>query len=137
MPDINCNIDIAFEYRDSVPVFSYFLRTCSPGWQVSLDGNIRPPDHARVIRIRLVSPGDATLYGLRFSTRNDDFPNDPTKDRYFDHTDGQVEIVSKEKSGEIVFRLVAQHTLLYYQLGIQSGSEIVWDDPRVYNDGSQ
>lgn len=137
MTNVNCRISLQFDNTGSEPVFNYVLENCSPGWQVSQDGNIRPPTRERVIRIRINSPAKASVYGLRLSTSDSNFPRNPEQEPYFNDTDDQAQVLPSTASNEVTFELEDQHQVLYYQFGILVDGEIFWDDPRVYNDGSQ
>lgn len=133
----NCQIDVTFAFQSSEPVFRYLLTGASPGWQVSLDGNIRPPHRGRVIELRLTAPKDAEFYGLRFANKESEFPDDPNADPWFNDTGGQARIIGTKSAHALNFELDRQSSEIYYQLGIKADNQVVWDDPRIYSDGSQ
>ncbi|QOC22370.1 hypothetical protein IC757_15370 [Wenzhouxiangella sp. AB-CW3] len=133
----DCLVEVNFSFRSSEPVFQYLLTSSSPGWQVSQDGNIRPPRRGRVVELRLAEASNAEFYGLRFANKDSEFPDDPNADRWFNDTHGQARMLNSRSARTLNFELDGQSHEIYYQLGINADGRIVWDDPRIYSDGSQ
>jgi hypothetical protein len=154
----NCAITLYFYAGDpktaTPPNFSYTCTHSSLGWRVQTNGSIHPPSQSRIVQIRLdaypvllerpprfagfrmglmsVPQDDADTYwtpdgelsrlGVRMLT-----PGYPTK-----------KSTTWETFGPLTFDLTEARERFVYSLAVSIGeSGPVWDDPKIYDDGSQ
>jgi hypothetical protein len=117
--------------------FSYEMVSGNHGWAVDNSGNITTPPSKRVIRFDLHAEVDARVFGLRFALKESEFPKNANKEPWFNHSGLQAFVPMTSNLKESVsFVLDHQLTNILYQFGVQHSGGIVWDDPRIYSDGS-
>ena len=153
----NCAITLYFCVGDpkmnKPPGFSYYCTNSSPGWNVQSNGSIHPPSRRRLVQIRLDAyPSErerpAWFAGFRLGlmsvahktdsnwTPKDELaklgvraltPRYPTKSSKTWRT-----------LGPLVFDLTEATDRLAFSLAVSvDGGDPCWDDPRIYDDGSQ
>lgn len=153
----NCVITLYY-YRGNEPVqppsFTFHCTNRSQGWQVETNGSIFPPSQKRVIQFRLdVFPSDrdkpAKFAGFRianlesFQLTEDNWTSrDILKDLGVEPGDNYPSTADDYRNwrteGPLIFDLTNAESRLAYCLAVGvEGSEPDWDDPKIYDDGSQ
>lgn len=143
-PIPNCAVTLHF-FEDRSH-FSYTCTNSSRGWQVLPDGSIHPPPKSRVVQIRLIGIPNAAveLAGLQFaSTETFQGPAwTPTSEL------DTLEITVSTPDGypptnqtagplTIDFTKLTAGTRLFYRLAVAGSDGVLhWDDPKIYDDGS-
>jgi hypothetical protein len=138
------------------PRFSYYCAASSPGWTVLTDGSIHPPSRSRVIQIgldRWLNNGGSTVRfaGFRIGSQPDLLPS-PNWTPQDQLESLGVEVATPEGTypppgdttpGPLTLtlgtpELPPPHPRLFYCLAVQVGTgSPEWDDPKIYDDGSQ
>ncbi len=118
--------------------FSYEMVPGNHGWAVETNGNITTPPRKRIIRLDLHTEVDgASIFGLRFALEESKFPKDASKEPWFNHSGLQAFVpMTNHSKHSVSFVLDHQLTNVLYQFGVQYSGGIIWDDPRIYSDGS-
>jgi len=117
--------------------FSYEMVSGNHGWAVDATGNINTPPRKRVIRLDLHSEVDARIFGLRFALKESDFPANAEQEPWFNHSGLQAFVpMTSNLKDSVCFVLDHQLTNILYQFGVEYSGGIVWDDPRIYSDGT-
>lgn len=136
---VSSTINVFFKPGKSDPDddFCYEMVTDDHGWEVDSHGNITPPPRKKVIQMRLHSDVNANFFGMRFALDQSAFPTGQREQPWFNDSDWQAFVPMAEKvEREITFVLDHQVSQVLYQLGVIYDDRIVWDDPRIYSDGS-
>ena len=142
----NCAITLYF--FESEDRFSYVGTNSSLGWQVQPDGSIHPPSSSRVIQFSLNDYPARILFGaFQIAVNPQDFPSDST---HWPPLPPQVTVVSPTPypppqndatlAGPLIFDFGGQVTRLSYRLAVVVESDptvLHWDEPKIYDDGSQ
>ena len=137
--------------------FSYLCTACTPGWQVATDGCIRPPYRSRRVQFSLSK--ESILLGTVFagfwfgkaipsppSQPSVHWPAYPSDDPSAPQvsvatTPGNLHPAETETlppNESLMFDFTKSTGPLYYQLAVAvDGGAPIWDDPRIYDDGSQ
>jgi hypothetical protein len=156
----NCSIILYFSPGDpslaTSPSFSYYCTNSSPGWSVGANGSIHPPSKQRIVQIRLdlyafelVNPA-AQFAGFRMglvnASRKVDSDSNWTPKAELRKLGVRILTprypTKKSKtwrtSAPLVFDMTEAKDRLVYSLAVSAGSsDPVWDDPKIYDDGSQ
>jgi hypothetical protein len=156
----NCAITLYYYRGDPAQAvsssFSYYCTDCSQGWNVQTNGSIHPPSKQRIVQIRLDAfpldelEGPAMFAGFRMNLM--DAPLKDASDSYWTpehelhklgvkiHTPRYPKKNSKtwKTLGPLLFDMTGAKGRLAYTLAVSvGGSEPDWDDPKIYDDGSQ
>lgn len=159
-PMPSCVITLYFLKGDRAeavpPQFLYFCTNSSQGWHVQTNGSIHPPLRKRVVQIRLNDFEDDPENPLRLSGFQMVAPGQkwPLKDdsglnwtsrkalkalgvkivsprQYPPKASGRVGLMTFDFTG-------ATKRQILYRLAVSAGdSEPIWDDPKIYDDGSE
>jgi hypothetical protein len=134
--------------------FSYYCKSSSQGWTVQSNGSIHPPSRQRIVRIDLDAfPRDpkfpAVFAGFRMGLMEYPFQ---MSDSYWTPW-GNLESLGVKPliegyptenttdwwtSEPLVFDMTEARGRLAYSLAVRVGdSDPDWDDPKIYDDGSQ
>lgn len=161
MPSItpNCAITLYF-YEDSAR-FTYSMDLCSEGWRVQPDGGIHPPSRERVVEIALrgYPDSDLSFAGLQIVSDPRSFPpksepwtsvDELTKLGVAVHSPASYPppkdaAGNQPTPGPLTLEFGPSPSsepsspALYYRLAVLLGGTdcLHWDDPKIYNDGSQ
>jgi hypothetical protein len=140
MADLNCAIVLSLYDADTTPRFSYHCSSSSSGWLVQTDGSIHPPSRSRTIQIRAGYPSGARFTGFQLVSEPANF-KPRTTDPWWVETG--LEGCVKEPdpfpppSNEALVLTLdftdAPSGLLFYQLALDGH----WDEPKIYDDGSE
>jgi hypothetical protein len=128
------------------PRFSYSCTNSARGWHVEADGSIHPPSKSRIILISLNGfPTSVAFAGLQFSPTNS-FPDEPHWTAESTLIDFAVAVAISDNvyppsdgltNGPLILAFNAP-ARLFYRLAVQDASgSLIWDDPKIYDDGSQ
>ncbi len=154
-PIVIPNCAITLHFYEGSSRFSYSCTSSSHGWQVQPDGSIHPPSKSRIVQITLngFPTGDVSFAGFQIAS-TDDFqgPNwTPTSDLTalgvaVSTPDGYPSNPSgtQTTSGPLTIDFGAPPlqsppvSRLFYRLAVVvgSGSVLHWDEPKVYDDGT-
>lgn len=152
VPD--CAITLHYYYYlpfGSPSSFSYYCTSSSHGWNVQSNGSIHPPSKRRIVQIRLdafppVSP--AVFAGFRMGRMQN--PIQMTDSRWTPR--GELESLGVKpliegypsennttwSTQELLFDMTHATERLAFALAVRVGdSDPDWDDPKIYDDGSQ
>jgi hypothetical protein len=142
----NCAVTLHF-YEDSAR-FSYICTNSSRGWQVLSDGSIHPPSKSRIVQIGLrgFPNTDIKFAGLQL-TSTDIFQGanwTPTSEHdrlgvVVSTPDGYPP-PNQTTAGPLTlnFTGLESNTRLFYRLAVAGSDGILhWDDPKIYDDGSE
>ena len=131
------SVVVRVDYDPDQLGFTYSMLPGDHGWHVDKAGNITPPPRKRVIRFELAPDSQATIFGLRFAMTESKFPAKTRTQPWFNESGLQAFVPMTESvSGSVSCVLENQVTAVLYQFGIEYQGGIVWDDPRIYSDGS-
>lgn len=135
------------------PRFSYYCTNSSLGWHVQTDGSIHPPSKQRIVQIRLDAypielERPARFAGFRLGLMNVAHKTDSNWTPKDDLRKLGVKVhtprypTRKTKTwktlGPLVFDMTEATDRLAFSLAVSIGSSApVWDDPKIYDDGSQ
>ncbi len=143
----NCAVTVHFD--ETVARFSFCCGFSSTGWQVGADGSIFPPSPHRVIQFTTAGFPDSTRFGgFQVAESPDGFP---AKDIHWPPLPPHVTAISPTPYppadndatfDKLVFDFEDHQThtrpRYFYRLAVTDGDGILhWDDPRIYNDGSE
>ena len=130
------------------PRFSYYCTNRARGWQVEPDGSIHPPSRSRIIQIGLSGfPVDcgASFAGLQFTSAEFSEESDPWPSAQALASLG-VQVATPADSyppangttaGPLRLTFDDAQRRLFYRLAVQDRNGLHWDDPKIYDDGSQ
>lgn len=158
----DCAITLYFDPKDSFNPkdpksydFLYYCTSSSTGWTVQTGGSIHPPSRSRIVEIRLdrhVLVAGQSLMFAAFQVGKDVFwqselpshwaPKDELLRDFGVRmlTPGYPEKGSMTwKTGEpLLFDMTAATDRFFYRLALSTKSgPLMWDDPKIYDDGSQ
>jgi|GEM_PF-2824143 len=143
MPDPNCKIHISlFDEHTAVPRFAYVCAGSTSGWQVMPDGNILPPSRSRVLQFRPRYPSGAVLTGFQIVSGSADLlPLESLPWHIGEHLGKQIKVIAPNpfplRQGEapdVILDFTGMTSnLLSYRLAVNG----IWDDPKIYDDGSE
>lgn len=129
------------------PRFSYYCTHRARGWHVELDGSIHPPARTRIVQIGLSGfPEDcgASFGGLQFSStgfpEEDDIWSSSQALASFGvevATPGDYPPASGSTAGPLRLTFDSAPRRLFYRLAVRDRNGLHWDDPKIYDDGSQ
>jgi hypothetical protein len=145
-PSPTCAIVLQF-YEDDGR-FSYYCAASSRGWQVQPNGSIHPPSRSRIVQFSLQGfPSSAVFAGFQAASSPGDLP--PQSIHWPPLPDG-VTVLSPTPYppandttlvGPLVFDLGDQAQRVFYRLAVVVESDpeqaLHWDDPKIYDDGSE
>ena len=145
-PSPNCAIVLQF-YEDDGR-FSYYCAASSRGWQVQPNGSIHPPSRSRIIQINLQGfPNPAVFGGFQAASSPAGFPPEST---HWPALPEGVTIIQptayppandETRSGPLVLNLGDQPQRLFFRVAVvvvgDSEQVLHWDDPKIYDDGSE
>lgn len=151
-PIPNCVITLYFyEGNPATNTRSRFSYTCThsaQGWQVGTDGSIYPPSRARTVQIRL-SPFPINLTevpkiaGFQMSFVND-FTGLPTWTPKAELKTMGIKMITpapyppkKETLEPLTFNFSKESVRVFYRLAVSINGRLSWDDPKIYDDGSE
>lgn len=152
-PNHDCAITLYYQEGDAAlgrkSRFYYNCTASAQGWSVQGDGSIHPPSRSRIVRIRLdgyrFQQGGNQLWIAGFQlVATPFFPSDLANWTPRSALDALgVSIVEPADypadTPVLTFDCTNAGTRLYYRLGIRVGDSTAldWDDPKIYDDGSQ
>lgn len=148
----NCVVDVRFD-GESAAHFSYSCSNSTRGWQVYPNGSIYPAIPGRVVQFRIKGVPGTVIAGFQIS--RDELSTVSPSHRWTrlpDGREGEGLVKSKPEGSypadpdstetftELTFELGVQRW--FYRLAAvvpEDGgfSELMWDDPRIHDDGSQ
>ncbi len=134
MSDINCTIVLTVFDINTNPQFSYCCTASSTGWQVGYGGSIHPPVKKRIVQFRLGFPSGPTFTGFQIGSINAVFPERDQNPWYVEPESGIT--LNKDEAGSpptVTVDLTQAAGLLKYQLAVDGS----WDEPKIYDDGSE
>jgi hypothetical protein len=157
LPLPDCAITVYFRQSKPEPdvpptfSFSYCCANSARGWHVEPTGGIHPPPTSRIIQFRLYGGGELSFGGLRIATEEKKCPSghywtprSTLKKLGIDVlTPSQYPPRDKCTAEPLTLKFKAagpksQLSQLFYSLAVSvDGGEPRWDDPRIYDDGSQ
>ena len=153
MPDHDCAITLYYHQgdpaTDTPSRFYYYCTASSQGWSVQSDGSIHPPSRSRVVRIRLDSfqfqQAESQVWIAGFQVVSTPFfPHDladwtPRKALEALHVQVLEPASYPADTNELTFDFTRADVRLFYRLAVRVGDsqELDWDDPKIYDDGSQ
>jgi len=143
MPDPNCKIHISlFDEHTGPPRFAYICAGSTTGWQVMPGGNVIPPPRSRVLQFRPRYPSGAVFTGFQIVSGSADLlPLESVPWHIGEHLGKQIKVIAPNpfplREGEapdvILDFTDMTSDLLSYRLAVNG----VWDDPKIYDDGSE
>jgi len=136
----NCTIAVSLYNAETTPQFSYYCSSSSSGWQVRGNGSIHPPACSRVIELRPIYPSGAYFTGFQLVSDKSNF-KPKTEDPWWVEPELESCVLEPApfppSTDDIsVLKLdftAAPSSLLFYQVAINDH----WDDPKIYDDGSE
>ncbi len=139
-PDPNCTIAVTVYDINTAPRFSYSCTRRSSGWRVQPDGSIHPPPKQRIVKFHLRFPAGSNIMGFQVARKDDQFPPRDQEPWNIDPASGvqpldPVTWPPSSSTGvtELTFDFTGAGGLLKYQMGVDGN----WDDPKIYDDGSE
>ena len=139
-PSPNCTIAVTVYDLNTTPRFNYCCTGSSSGWQVQRDGSIHPPPKGRIVKFSLRFPAGSNIMGFQIARNEDQFPARDQVPWNIDPASG-IQFVGPgtwpPSSGsdvtDLMFDFTGAGSLLKYQLCVDEN----WDEPKIYDDGSE
>ncbi len=156
MSNPDCEIIVTYNRPNRVSSlldnrFSYHCIRSSRGWRLHMDGSVFPPSRSRIVQFRLHPTSSYESFsGFQLiSAQKGSFTSEPqwsnreemSKNLGVQLIDPEPYPPSSEKTAAVLtldFTGQKDYQLLYrLAVGPKAGKPKKWDDPKVYNDGSE